>query len=262
MRKWTLKGWSTTAAAAALVLVLVAGVLIYYSPSMREARAVDALVARNVAARGGAAAWRAVSSLRLTGDMDLGRGMVVPYALEQKRPGMMCLEFTFDDARAVQCAAGETGWRIAPYLGRPAPEPMTDSELRETADSADLYGLLFDYRARGHKIDLLGHSTVDGRDTVELQVTLPRGAVRWVYLDAETALEVKVESLRMLGGRERRVTTRYLDWRDSSGLLIAHRQETQTEGDDESHFVTIERVSVNPPLDDARFQMPADESRA
>ena len=71
-----------------LALVLAAGLLIYNSDTMKQARFVDSLVARNIEARGGAEAWDAVSSLRLTGQMDLGQDMVVPYVLEQKRPGI------------------------------------------------------------------------------------------------------------------------------------------------------------------------------
>jgi hypothetical protein len=246
----------------ALVLVLVLGLLTYAyleradTPAQANARAVDELVTRNIAARGGAEAWRSVSSLRLTGRMDLGHEMVVPYVLEQKRPDKMCLEFVFDGETAVHCTDGNSGWKVVPFRGRTTPEPMTGAELRETADSADLYGLLFDYAARGHVVELLGHEPVEGRDTFKLKVTLPRGGVRWLYLDAETALEVKLEALRTLGRRERRVETYYHDWQPAEGLLIPRRQETSTEGDTESHFLTVESVSVNPPLEDARFMIP------
>ena len=77
---------SRKAIAAALAFVLVAAILIYNSDAMKQARFVKELVARNIEARGGAEAWGAVASLRLTGQMDLGQGMVVPYMLEQK-PG-------------------------------------------------------------------------------------------------------------------------------------------------------------------------------
>jgi len=220
-------------------------------------RAVDALIARNIEARGGADAWQAVTSLRLTGQMDLGQGMHVPYVLEQKRPGKMCLEFVFDGETAVQCADGNSGWKLAPFRGRTTPEPMTEVELRETADSADLYGLLYNHAARGHAVELLGREPVDGRDAIKLKVTLPRGGVRWLYLDAETALEVRLEALRKVAGREYRVITSFSDWQETDGLLIAHRQETLTEGDKDAHFLTVESVSVNPPLDDSRFAMPA-----
>jgi len=248
------------------LFVLVAGLLavLYHgrveTPSQANTRAVDALVARNIAARGGAEAWQAVTSLRLSGRMDLGQEMYVPYVLEQKRPGKMCLEFVFDDETAVQCADGNSGWKIAPFRGRTTPEPMTAMELRETADSADPYGLLYDYAARGYVVELLGRESLDGRDAIKLRVTLPKGGVRWLYLDAETALEVKLEALRMVAGREWIVETRYSDWQETDGLLIAHRQETLTRGDEESHFLTVDSVSVNPPLDDSRFAMPVTDA--
>jgi outer membrane lipoprotein-sorting protein len=239
---------SRTVLAAALALGL---------PASGLAQTVDALVARNVAARGGAEAWRAVSSLRLTGRMDVGQGMLVPYVLEQKRPAKMRLEFVFDDETAVQCSDGKTGWKVTPFRGRKTPEPLTADELREAASSADPYGPLFDYARRGHEVALLGRKPIQGRDAFELKVTLPGGAVRWVYLDAESGLEVKVDAVRKLGKRERRVETFYHDWQAAEGLLIPRRYETRTEGVKDMHLLTVETVRVNPPLDDSRFAMPA-----
>jgi len=226
-------------------------------PALGFAQTVDELVARNVDARGGAEAWRAVSSLRLTGRMEVGEGMLVPYVLEQKRPRKIRLEFVFDGETAVQCTDGETGWKLVPFLGRTGPEPMTEAELIDASGSADLYGLLFDYAGRGHVVELLGREPVEGQDAFKLKVTLPGGAVRWVYLDAESGLEVKLETVRTLGGRERRVETFYRDWQEADGLLIPRRQESRTEGEQELHVLTVETVSVNPPLDDSRFAMPA-----
>lgn len=252
--------------AVALVLMLSLTVVYffspynYFSPEQKEARLVDQLIARNIDARGGADAWQAVSSLRLSGQMDVGQGMHLPYVLEQKRPGKMCLEFVFDDETAVQCVDGKIGWKLAPFRGRTAPEPMNAVELREAAGSGDPYGLLYDYAARGHKVDLLGQVPVNGRDAYKLQVTLPGGAVRWLYLDAETALEVKLETVRRLAGRDLLVETYYHDWQPVDGLLISRRLETRTQGDDELHFLTVDNVLVNPPLDDTRFMMPQEAS--
>jgi hypothetical protein len=225
-------------------------------PASGLAQTVDALVARNVAARGGVEAWRGVSSLRLTGQMDVGRGLMVPYVLEQKS-GKMRFEFVFDGETAIECYDGTTGWKVVPFKGRKTPEPMTAEELREAAEPADLYGPLFDYASRGHKVELLGHEQVQGRDAFKLRVTLPSGAVRWVYLDAESALEIKVEALRRRGSREQRVETLYGDWKATQGLLIPRRYETRTEGPMPSHVLTVETVRVNPQLDDARFTMAA-----
>jgi hypothetical protein len=93
-------------------------------------------------------------------------------------------------------------------------------------------------------------------------VTLSRGAVRWLYLDIETALEVRLETTRTVSGRERLVQTSYHDWQETDGLLISRWQDTLTVGDTESHFLTIDSVTVNPPLDDTRFAMPTSAVRA
>jgi hypothetical protein len=220
-------------------------------------RVVDDLISRNAAARGGADAWRAVTTLRLAGEMDLGQKLHVPYVLEQKRPGKMCLEFEFNEKTALQCVNGKNGWKQLPFMGRAAPEAMTEAEMQEIAGTVDPEGLLLDSYERGFYVELVGHETVDGRSTSKLQVTLPSGSVRWVYLDDKTALEVKLEAMRKLRGRERLMETTYSDWASVDGLLIPRRQETRYHGEAESHFITVENVSVNPPIDDQRFAMPA-----
>ena len=243
----------------ALIFILsVTGVLLIYNFSgLKEARIVNDLVERNIVARGGLQAWEKVTALRLTGHMDLGQDMSVPYVLDQKRPGKMCLEFVFNEQTAVQCSDGHSGWKIVPFRGRNTPQPMTKVEFRETADSADLYGLLYNYADRGTDIELVGHEMIEGRDAVKLKLTLEKGGVRWLFLDAETALEIKAQALRRVAGRERLVETLYSDWQKQDGVLIARRQETTTEGDPKSHFLTVESVTINPAIEDSRFTMPA-----
>jgi len=240
-----------------LVVAVVAGVLTYNSGVMKNRRFVKALVARNIDARGGAEAWRKVSTMKVTGRMELGKGLTVPYVLEQKRPDKMCFKFEFDKQIATQCIDGGRGWKIAPFRGRNYAEPMTKEELREMADSTDPYGLLYNYASRDIDIDLVGHVKVGDRDAIKLKLTMDKGAVRWLYLDAETALELKMETIRTIARRPKRVETVYADWKKTDGLLIAHRQETTTQGDPDSHFLTVEMVSVNLSIEDSRFAMPA-----
>jgi outer membrane lipoprotein-sorting protein len=107
---------SKTLAAAALLGAVAAAA---------PAQTVDEIVAKNAAARGGAAAWRAVESMRCAGQMEIGKGMQVPFRLELKRPRKMRLEFEFDGKTAVQTYDGSAGWKLAPYLGRDAAEPLS-----------------------------------------------------------------------------------------------------------------------------------------
>jgi len=243
--------------AIAAAIILVAAALIYNSDAMKNRRIVNALVAQNIEARGGADVWEAVDTLRLTGQMDLGQGMIVPYVMEQKRPGKMCLEFVFDEQTAVQCVDGKSGWHLLPFRGRNKPEAMTDEEYREMAGEVSIDGLLFNSVKRGNKLSLVGKEVVAGRLAAKVAVTLPNGVTRWVYIDEETGLDLKLESTRLLRGEERIVETFYYDWQKTDGLLIPRRQESRMQGDDEFNFVTVDSVVSNPPLEDSRFAMPA-----
>lgn len=249
-----------SAIATAVVLVVFLGLNSIYHFTGGHGKFIDALIARNIAARGGANVWREVSTLRLSGQMELGKDMHVPYVMEQKRPGKMCLEFLFNKQTAIQCVNGQSGWKVLPFQGRNAPEPMTKSELKEIVDMTEIDGLLFDSAKRGHKITLAGNEKIDGRTVLKLEFILPGGAVRWLYIDEASALEVKLEMTRLRRGKQQLVETYYSDWRETDGLLIPHRQETRAHGETKSNFVTVDSVRVNPPIEDARFIMPVNKT--
>jgi hypothetical protein len=89
-----------------------------------------------------------------------------------------------------------------------------------------------------------------------LRVTLPAGAVRTVYLDQETGLELKVESTRHLLDKDLKVDTVYSDWASAGGVLFPRRLTSQTEGDTKSYALEIKTIQVNPTLDASRFEPP------
>ena len=121
----------------------------------------------------------------------------------------------------------------------------------------EIDGLLFNAVEHGNKVKLAGKEVVAGRSATKLDVTLSSGVIRWLHIDDETGLDIKLETTRVVGGKDRLVETFYYDWQETDGLLIPRRQETKTQGDDEFHFVTVDSVVSNPPLDDSRFAMPA-----
>ena len=220
---------------AAVAIVVALGVLVVlnsiYHFTGGYGSVVDGLIARNVAARGGTDVWESVNAMRVAGQMDLGQGLSVPYVMEKKRPGKMCLEFVFDGETAIQCVNGDTGWKLLPFRGRTQPEPMTEMELQKLADTVSIDGVLQGAAARGDKIKFLGEETIGGKTANKLQITLPGDILRWVYLDDETGLEIKLQHSTVIRGEDRIVETVYSDWREVQGVLLPHRQDTQIAGD-------------------------------
>ena len=87
--------------------------------------------------------------------------------------------------------------------------------------------------------------------------TLKNGSVQALYLDASSSLEIKGESMRRVQGAQIETEQRIGDYRNVEGLWIPHSFENGPKGRPEKQKITIEKVELNVPLDDARFTMPA-----
>jgi outer membrane lipoprotein-sorting protein len=189
--------------------------------------------------------------------MTLGPGLEAPVIMEQKRPGSFRLELTLQGLTAVQAYDGQTGWQIMPFQGKKDPETMGEDDLKDAQEQADIDGPLVDYKEKGNKVELVGHEQVEGSDAYKLKVTLKNGEVRYLYLDADTFLDIKEESKRTIRGTEREGETIFGDYKEEGGVMMPHSIEAGAKGSDQKQKVTIEKVEINPVLDDARFKMPA-----
>jgi hypothetical protein len=220
-----------------------------------RAQTVDELIAKNVEARGGLDKMKAVQSVRMFGKMTMGPGIEAPISLEIKRPANIRMEFTIQGMTGVQAYDGKTGWSIDPF-GRKEPEPMSPEDLKEVEEQADIDGPLVDYKAKGHAVELVAKEKVEGSDAYKLKITLKGGDVRHVYLDADSYLEIKAESKRMIRGSEVEVESTIGDYKEVDGLLYPHSIENGAKGRPEKQNIVVDKIEVNPPLDDTRFKMP------
>src|SRR5262249_27892906 len=121
---------------------------------------LDEVLAKNLAARGGAENVRKLQTLRLTGRAWFaglgargGGGRVeTQWAQVQKRPGKFRSEVTRQGLTSVQAWNGKEAWRLSPFQGRRDPERMSVDESRGLAQDADIEGQLLNWREKGSKI--------------------------------------------------------------------------------------------------------------
>jgi Outer membrane lipoprotein-sorting protein len=255
-------------------------------------KAAVPIVARNVIARGGLEEWRAVKSMRMSGQMDAGKvrsvddvraameprpagvsvrtavferlknrdrqGKTVqlPFVMEMERPRKMRLEIVFQGQTAIQVYDGSRGWKLRPFLNRHEVEDFTAEELREASEEQELDGPLIDYDRKGSRVELQGTEPVEGRDAYKLKVTLKNGQVRHVWVDKESYLDVKIDGTRRMDGKLRPTSTYLRDYKSVNGLMIPFVMETSVEGVSGSHKIVVEKVAVNNPIDETRFEKP------
>ncbi|MBV8403021.1 MAG: outer membrane lipoprotein-sorting protein [Gammaproteobacteria bacterium] len=218
------------------------------------------IVTKNVAARGGLEAWRAVKTMSLSGKMAAGGNqratlqlptqaqatvvtrktgeptlptrrtdeIYLPFLMELARPDKMRFELQVGGKTALQVYDGVNGWKLRPYLNRLEVEPYSDDETKAASKNSDLDGPLVDYAAKGTRIESEGIEKVENRDTYKLKLTLKSGAVTHVWVDAQTFLETKVEGQpRRLDGTDHPVEVYYRDYRNVNGLQVPFVLETR-----------------------------------
>jgi hypothetical protein len=217
------------------------------------------IVERNISARGGLQAWRGVKTLSMSGKLDAGgkQKVQLPFVLEMERNRKTRLELQFNGQTAVQVYDGTNGWKLRPFLNRRDVEPYTPEELKAASMQADIDGPLVDYVSKGTKVQLEGLQSVEGHDAFNLKLTLKTGQVQHIWVDAQTFLDVKIEGTpRRLDGRFHPVATYMRDYRSVNGLLIPYVNETAVEGVRQTEKILVEKVVVNPKLEDSHFSKP------
>ena len=219
------------------------------------AQTADELIAKNVEARGGLEKIRAIESMRLTGTLSIGDAKM-PTVLEVKRPNKTRWEFTLGGQTAVQAYDGTTAWEVAPLAGKPDPEPMSAEDLRDMELQADMDGPLVDYRAKGHRVELMGLEKIDGREAWRLKVTLRNGDVRDVYLDLKTHFQILTVARRMVHGRSAEIESELGDYRQVGDVMLPHFFETRARGVPQKQSVRFGKIELNVPIDDSRFHPP------
>jgi len=252
------------------------------------------IVEKHVAARGGMQAWRTVQAMSMSGKMDAGSGdsvarseraargamgaasrkvragtasasgkgaagtqVQLPFVLQIKGPTKSRLEIEFAGKTALQVYDGTNGWKVRPFLNRNEVEPFTAEEAKEAQGKKNLDIPLFDYAAKGTKLTLEGAEPVEGRDAYKLKLTMKNGAVQHIWIDAQSFLDVKVEGIpRKMDGRMHNVWVYQRDFRAVDGIKLPFLVETAVEGYPDTHKMVIEKVALNPKLDDAMFAKP------
>lgn len=231
------------------------GLLMAVLAAPAAAQTVDEVIAKSLEARGGLDKLKAIQSIRMAARMSMGP-MELPLVIEMKRPGSFRADITVQGTLAVQAYDGATAWGISP-MGTGQPEPMPAEAAKEMAEQADMDGPLVDYRAKGHLVELVGKEKVEGRDAYKLKITRKDGDAEYHFLDADSYLPVRVEARRTIRGTEIEGESTLGDYKDAGGFLWPYSIQNGAKGRPETQGLVVEKIEINPVIDDARFKMPS-----
>ncbi len=218
---------------------------------------VDEIVASNLAARGGKEKIQALRSIRHTATATASGGRLARIVREVEQPGRCRLEFSSQGMTSVFAHDGENGWQVAPLQGQFEPQvcsPETDSVAG--VDQRDIEGPLVNWRQKGHHVELVGQENLPGGEAFKLKLTLSDGAVRFDYIDVASRQIVRSDVTRITQGRPEQLEEVFSDFRTVDGLVFPFLIETHVKTRPETIRIVVEKIELNPDLDDSRFQFP------
>ncbi|HEY4441944.1 MAG TPA: hypothetical protein VGN14_15910 [Candidatus Elarobacter sp.] len=225
------------------------------------ARADDAsdLVAKNLAARGGADKLAAITSLQFTGKLIVPGNYELSYKETRSRKhGATLIQSTIQGLTLVQGYDGNVGWRINPFEGRRDAERMSADETGALADDATIDGALLSAKAQGSAVSYLGREDFEGTNAYKLRVVLPSGAQYMYYLDPDTYLEIKVVETRLIRGARQVTQTSFGDYERVGGVYFPFDIESgppdSVPAQHQKVIISAAKANVDAP--DAMFAMP------
>jgi len=218
---------------------------------------LDQILQKYYEAMGGADKRKSIQTITMTAKMVMGNGAVeAPATMKLKRPNMMRSELTVQGKMFVRASDGTTAWQINPFMGSPEPAKLPDNEAKDTLDNSDIDGSLYDYKAKGHTVELAGKEDVDSTSAYKLKVTKKSGRVEYQWINASTFLGIKTSTTVSQMGQDVEVESFPSNYKKVEGVMIPYALD-QRVGGRSMMQMTMEKIEVNQPIDDAVFQMPA-----
>jgi hypothetical protein len=243
------------------VRLLAASLLLAAAPAAAEEVTADALVARNLAARGGGQALAALKSIRFEGRMIFPGDFELTYRELRARgagsDSSARLDMTVQGLTLVQAYDGRQGWRINPFSGRRDAERMSEDEARSVADASLIEGPLLAAARQGSRVAYLGREDFDGTLGYKVKVTEKDGDEFTYLLDPDTFLEIKVTESRRIRGAQQVSETELGDYEKVGGVYFPMSVESWQQGQpNQRQRIMIATGTANPAVDPAMFRQP------
>lgn len=218
------------------------------------------IIEKNVVARGGLEAWRKIQTMVWLGHIERANAGAssLPYVLEQKQPNKTRFEIKAQNQMGVRVYDGAHGWKVRPARnGMPGLQPYTAEELSSAQEGQGIGGPLMDYQAKGIAVTLDGVDEIEGQKAYRLSVKFPSGTTNHVWIDAKTFLETKYDrQSRNALGQTGTGSVYYHNYRAIEGLQIPLMIESRSDEVKATDKMVIDKVFLNPPLDDELFVKP------
>jgi hypothetical protein len=160
--------------------------------------------------------------------------------------------------KAAHIFDGLRGWKVRQVRGgAPDLQDYSVEELGFARDGLGIDGPLVDHHAKGVVVTLAGLDEIEGHKAYRLNLTLPSGATRRTWIDAQTFLEIRYDrESAPNSAHPATVSVDYRNYQTYAGVQIPLLIETSSRAGKAFDKMFIDKVEINPPLTNQLFARP------
>jgi hypothetical protein len=215
-----------------------------------HAQTADEIVNKHVTAIGGKSAVESVKTLYIESDVDVAGNNVPSLTWIVNGKGYKN-EVEFGGSKIQNCVTDKGGWMVNPMTGSATATAIPEEQLKTMKGQINVGGPLYDYAAKGSKVELIGQDTAD----YKLKLTTATAVNITLFINKKSYLLDKTVSTATIQGQDMETTVIFSDYRKLDGGYVLNFGQ-QVALPMYTLNITHKKVEVNKPIDPAIFEMP------
>lgn len=182
-------------------------------------------------------------------------GMNSPFRIMQKRPDKYYLEAEFQDVTMQQGFDGVNAWMVAPWTGSMEPTDITGPQLKSMKQQSDFDGLLWNWKEKGHQLELVGTEELEGTEVYNLKLTTADGDVIHYYIDSDNFVVLMQKTKTVMNNAEMEAETYLSNFKPVNDVMVPFNIETRVGGQSMMQII-IDEIKFDEEVPDSLFVKP------
>lgn len=238
-------------------------ILVMFSSQYLAAQTVDEIIEKYIEARGGRARFDSLKSVYLEGsEEDNGYGSQLKITIEQGK--LYRADIDWPAGKGIRIITAKEGWFIRTKPKKKITK-MSDSALLAKQYKFDIEGGLINYKAKGHKVELVGKdTTTNGIACYKIKFTSNTGTEVMYWLNAKNYLKEQSSITENIHIDDKgsiiiiNDTISYKNYKNVSGILFPFSEnmtmtEAFTKKKTGSVNIYYRKIEANVPVDPALY---------
>jgi hypothetical protein len=213
-----------------------------------QAQSVDEILNKHFEALGGKEKIRSIKSLSVESDVEVmgNKAPMITHIVDGKA---FKNTVTMNGSDIIQVLTDTSGWMINPMMGTTDPTPMPKEQFESSKSQIYIAGPLFDYAAKGYKVEL------DGKEgnLLKLKVSGSTPFTSIFFIDPATNYVSKATVSGNIQGQQMEITSTFSDYRKTDFGYVMPYQASVDYGNIQI-ATTVKKVDFNKEIDPKIFQ--------